>query len=329
MSPFLAIARRVAVAFGVLVVTVLAVRLDANGYRDSAGGPVGTLDAIYYATVSLSTTGYGDIIPVTPGARLVNIVLITPARVLFLIVLVGTTLEVLTVRSREQIRARLWRSRLHRHTVVCGYGTTGRAAVRTLLDQGADPDQVVVVDAGAPAVGEANDAGLTGVVGDVTRSVVLRRAEVADAEAVVVCVSRDDTAVLTVLTVRQLNPDARVVAACRSGENVPLLRQAGADVVLTTAESAGRLLGLSTTSPNAVSVVNDLITTGEGLDLVERVVTGAEAGCPAAAIGDLVVGIVRDGRPLPAGEVRRATLATGDLIVCIVDGEPSAPPAAP
>jgi voltage-gated potassium channel Kch len=40
-----------------------------------------------YATVTLSTTGYGDIVPVTDAARLVNTVLITPIRVIFLILL--------------------------------------------------------------------------------------------------------------------------------------------------------------------------------------------------------------------------------------------------
>ena len=50
----------------------------------------------YYATVSLSTTGYGDITPVSPGARLVNILVVTPLRILFLLILIGTTLEALT-----------------------------------------------------------------------------------------------------------------------------------------------------------------------------------------------------------------------------------------
>ena len=60
------------------------------------------LDCLYYATVSLSTTGYGDITPVTPSARLVNVLVITPLRVAFLIVLIGTTVETLTTRSRAR-----------------------------------------------------------------------------------------------------------------------------------------------------------------------------------------------------------------------------------
>jgi voltage-gated potassium channel len=80
------------------------------------------------------------------GARLVNVLVITPLRVAFLIVLVGTTLEVLTQRTREQLRQNRWRSSLRDHTIVVGYGTKGRSAVRALLDDGADRDQIVVVD---------------------------------------------------------------------------------------------------------------------------------------------------------------------------------------
>ena len=56
-------------------------------------------DAAYYATVTLSTTGYGDIVPITELARITNIFVITPLRFIFLIVLVGTTIEVLTRRT--------------------------------------------------------------------------------------------------------------------------------------------------------------------------------------------------------------------------------------
>ena len=93
---------------------------------------MGFLDALYYATVSITTTGYGDITPVTTGTRLATTVIITPARILFLILLVGTTLEVLAEGSRQAVRQRSWRRRLHDYTIVCGYGTKGRSAIAVL-----------------------------------------------------------------------------------------------------------------------------------------------------------------------------------------------------
>ena len=136
---------------------------DRDGYTDNSDGPVDLLDAFYYATVTLSTTGYGDITPVTDEARLVNILVITPLRITFLIILVGTTLEVLTQRTREQLRQNRWRSYLRDHTVVVGYGTKGRSAVRALLDDGTDPAQIVVVDTDLDHIADASDDGLAAV----------------------------------------------------------------------------------------------------------------------------------------------------------------------
>ena len=71
---------------------------------------------------------------------------ITPLRFMFLIVLVGTTIEVLTERSRQQFRTNRWRKRVKKHTVVIGYGMKGRSAVQALIDQGYPADHIVVVD---------------------------------------------------------------------------------------------------------------------------------------------------------------------------------------
>lgn len=109
--PFQQVAKRLSIALFLLVATALIVYVDHEGYNDNSDGSVDLLDAFYYATVTLSTTGYGDITPVSDGARLTNILVVTPLRVLFLIVLVGTTLEVLTERTREEWRLNRWSQR--------------------------------------------------------------------------------------------------------------------------------------------------------------------------------------------------------------------------
>jgi len=313
--------RRVLVALALLVLTVVVVYLGRGGYQDNNGGPLSLLDATYYATVSLSTTGYGDIVPVSPLARLVNIGVVTPLRIIFLIVLIGTTLEALTARSREEFRIRRWRSSVRQHVVVCGYGTKGRSAIRALLGNGCTRADVVVVDADPRAVADANEAGYTAVLGDASRTEVLRRAEVGRARAVLVATSRDDAAVLIVLTVRQLNPTAPVTASVREEENASLLRQSGADSVIVSSATSGRLLGLSTDSPGVVSVVEDLLTTGHGLDLAERVVTAEEVGLSPRQLQDVVLSVTRGGRQLRFDDARLGTLESRDVLV-VVRGRP-------
>lgn len=106
--PIRQVVKRLVIALLVLVVTALIVYAERDGHTDNSDGPVDPLDAFSYATVSLSTTGYGDITPVSDGARLTNILVITPLCVLFLIILVGTTLEVLTERTLKEWRLNRW-----------------------------------------------------------------------------------------------------------------------------------------------------------------------------------------------------------------------------
>lgn len=239
-GPARQVAKRLMMALAVLATTVLIVWVDRGGYHDAADGKVDLLDAVYYATVTLSTTGYGDITPYSDSARLVNVLLVTPLRVLFLIILVGTTLEVLTERTREDFRLKRWRTNLRDHTVVVGFGTKGRSAIQTLCATGLRKDQIVIVDPASKVIEIANAEGFTGVLGDATRSDVLLRAELQKARQVIIATQRDDTAVLVALTARQLNRGAKIVAAVREEENAPLLRQSGADAVITSASAAGR-----------------------------------------------------------------------------------------
>ncbi len=131
-SPMRNIGVRVAVAVLALVLTTAIVYLEQDCYQDRGEmAGLSWIDAFYYATVTLSTTGYGDITPVCESSRLLNALVITPLRFLFLIVLVGTTIEVLTRRTREQLRSNRWRKNVDKHTVVVGYGVKGRAAAHS------------------------------------------------------------------------------------------------------------------------------------------------------------------------------------------------------
>ncbi|MFC4515863.1 potassium channel family protein [Streptomyces ehimensis] len=335
IAPIRQVGRRLLLALLVMVATVAIVYGDRGGYHDNAddgvgvgvGVGVGFLDAVYYATVTLSTTGYGDIVPYSDSARLSNILLVTPLRVLFLIILVGTTLEVLTERTREQWRLARWRSALREHTVVVGFGTKGRSAVQTLCSggQAREKERIVVVDPNPKVVESATALGYAGVIGDATRSDVLLRAEIQKARQVIVATQRDDTAVLVTLTARQLNRGAKIVAAVREEENAPLLRQSGADAVITSASAAGRLLGMSVISPNAGTVMEDLIQQGSGLDLVERPVVKAEVGRSARDTDDLVVSVLRGHRLLGYDDPEAGTLKATDRLITIVRARPAAP----
>ncbi|GAA3471888.1 potassium channel family protein [Nonomuraea roseola] len=317
ISPIRAVLRRIAYACAALGVVFLLVALDLDGYKDSYDGKVSLLDALYYATVTVSTTGYGDITPVTPLARTVNILAVTPLRIVFLVILVGTTLEVLTQRTRDNFLIDRWRSRLRDHTVIIGYGTKGRAAIRTLLENERAKESIVVIDPRGDAIEEANSDGFAGVVGDATRSDVQNRAGVSRAKEIIVATQRDDTTALVTLTARQLNKRATIVAAVREAENDPLVRQSGADVVITSSEAAGRMLGVATQSPAVSALIEDFLAYGKGLDLEERPVKPHEIGRSPSQCEGVVVAVVRGGRIMTYADEEVSSIMEGDRVVVV------------
>ena len=309
---------RIAVALGLVTFVALLTYLGRGGYVDPEDESISVLDAFYYATVSITTTGYGDVRPVSDGARLATTLLVTPARVLFLILLVGATLEILAQRSRDAFRRTRWRRTLKDHVIICGFGVKGRSALKTLMAKGIDRDHIVVVDDNSDARERATGMGLTAIAGSASSTMVLEQAGIGDARAVVVAVNRDDTAVLATLTARELNPDATIVAAAREAENVHLLRQSGATSVITSAEASGRLLGFAVQQPTVTEVLEDLISVGEGLDIAEHVVSDDDAGpLRATAVRGPIVAVIRGEELMRFDDPRAATVESGDRVVFV------------
>ena len=312
-------------AFGALVLAVIITYAERSGYQDGNDPENGMtlVDCIYYATVTLTTTGYGDITPVTQSARLANVVLITPLRLFFLIVLIGTTLQALTERSRQAFRIQRWRSALHKHTVVVGYGTKGRSAVAARLPEDVPPNDIVVVDTDQDALDLAALKGLVTVHGSGAKADVLKLAGVPRAKSIIVATNQDDTAVLVTLSARELNPRATIVASIRESENAHLIEQSGADSVVVSAETTGRLLGLATVTPSVVTVTEDLLSPEEGFTVSERRVKPSESGGSRPQLQDRVLGVVRHGKLYRVNDEGVEKLEVGDRLLYVRMSQPS------
>ena len=218
----------------------------------------------------------------------------------------------LAERTRTAVRERIWRNGLQDHTIVIGFGTKGRAAVETLLARGTERSKIVVIDQNADAIEEASPPGWPASTAR-PAGPGARTAGIKDAAAVIVATDRDDAAVLVTLTARELDPDATIVAAAREAENVHLLKQSGADSVILSCAAAGRLLGQAVHSPQSVEVLEDLLSVGSGIDLVEREIGPAEAGMELATLASAepIVAVVRGEHLHRFDDPRVATLETG------------------
>jgi voltage-gated potassium channel len=317
-SPQRVLLLRVYLVVGLCVLAFTVLYLDRDGLKDVHRAAPGIIDLMYFTIITVATVGYGDIVPVTARARLIDAFFIVPIRIVIWFVFLGTAYQFVIQRVIEEFRMKRLQKQLRDHVVVCGYGLSGAAAVRELLESGVDPDAIIVIDPQQPALEEANSLGVAGLLGDPSREDLLRQAQVSVSKAVIISVTDDATAILLTLTVRGIAPNVKIVVRIQEQTFQRQLQQAGADVIVSSTKIGGLLLADAVTSNYLVPFVTDLLSTRGRVNLLERPAEPHEIGCQSNALAHtLVVGLVRDGRMLSFYEDAPVTIEAGDLLVVI------------
>jgi voltage-gated potassium channel len=317
---------RVLLAFALIGVALAVHWFDREGLRDNVDGHITFADVLYFTVITVTTVGYGDIVPVTVSSRMFDTFVVTPIRLFVWLIFLGTAYDFMLKGVWERWRMRMIQGNLHGHVVVAGYGTSGSQAVHELIQRGADAAQIVVVESGTTALKRAGALGLAVVEGDATSNDVLAAVQVARAKAIIVSAGRDDTSILIVLTARSLAPDVPISVVIRSEDNEALARQAGANTVINPASFAGLLLAGSIHGRHIADYIADLANSGGCVTLNERVVTQAEIGHPLSAITTgMGMRIYRGEAAFGFWEKEAAKLEAGDLIVEALPQNPPPP----
>jgi voltage-gated potassium channel len=310
---------RVLFALGLIAIALAGHWFDRDGLRDTVDGNISFPDVLYFTMITVTTVGYGDIVPVTQQARLFDTFVVTPIRLFVWLIFLGTAYQFLFKHVWERWRMSVIQRNLRDHVIVAGFGTSGGEAVSELIRRGSDPGSIVVIDVNPGALEVAAACGATILEGDASRNATLEAVGVSRARAMIVSAGRDDTSILIVLTARRLAPETPVSVVIRAEDNEPLARQAGAATVINPASFAGLLLAGSIHGPHIADYMADLAASHGRVALNERRAAPEEFGKPLADItSGLGVRIYRGEQCFGFWEIEAAHLQPGDMIVEIV-----------
>ncbi len=314
------------IVLGLLLMLLTILWVDRAGLQDNSDGELSFVDVVYFTMVTITTVGYGDIVPVSPRARLIDALVITPVRIFIWILFLGTAYQLALRQFSEGFRMAKLHANLDQHIIVCGYGHTGNAAVKELLAKGTPKDQILVIDPQDDRVRAAVELGVAALRGDATQEGLLKDAAlVRQAQAVIISAGRDDANALILLTVRHLTPSCRVIMSAKEQENVKLFRQGGAQRIISPATYGGYLLAAAVNQRHMTQYMEDLLTAGGLVNLVEEAIQDEDVGkTPADLKPDVLLCVFRQGSTYSPWEFKENEyLEKGDVLLLLKQAPPS------
>jgi voltage-gated potassium channel len=227
--------------------------------NQNMGGQVTDLyDAFYWAIVTVSTVGYGDITPVTTGGRLVtSALIITGLGVLafFTSIIVAAFNEKMSEFQEERVKARI--EKLTDTTILCGFGRVGQDIA---LQLHANKHHFVIIDNNEQHITLAKQQGYVTLFADASRNSILERAGINNGAKAVLCTTNNDiTNVYITLTSRYLNPDITIISRANHEENAKKMLQAGASYIVQSFNIAGLLAAEYIGHPVAFEAIHGIL----------------------------------------------------------------------
>ena len=233
-------------------------------------------DALYWAVISMTTTGYGDITPVTSAGRIVAIFVVVSGLLLFSMV----TATVASVFVEKKIREGkgLETIKTKDHILLCGWNDNAEEVIAGLLRSAPVKKLSLILlnelleDEVESLKYKYRDHDFHFLRGDFTQEDVLARANIFKARSAVLLADTaghrslekaDERTILATLAIKSMAPEVKTFAELLNAENKQHLIRANVDEIVLRGEHIGGLLAGATASPGLPRVISSLLSPEE------------------------------------------------------------------
>lgn len=228
------------------------------------------INAIWWSIVTLTTVGYGDISPTTPGGRLVAVIIMFFG--IGLLGILSATLASILISRKLREHKGMNTFDFEDHIIICEWNHRARAIIRELR---ADPENedtpvVLIADIDEKPVADEN---LFFIRGDASEE-TLQRANILKAHTAIVLgddrldtMARDARVVLATLTIESISPETYTVVELVDESNVAHCRRANADEIIVGSEFSSHLIASAAINHGISRIVSELLSLRQGNDL--------------------------------------------------------------
>jgi len=231
------------------------------------------MDSLWYTVVTISTTGYGDIVPKQPEGRFVGFLLIFVGFILTAVA--SGVITSLFVEKKLKEGKGLKDVRWKNHIVLCGWNAYGDAILESIVRAGRGQrfDIALVNELEEEEISRIisthKELSIQFVKGNYVNEYILKRANIASAESAILLAdtsshssqhNADERTILTAMAIKSLNPKIKTSAQLIKEENEEHLKRAEVDEIITDGEFSGFLISNAAISPGIHQLLKELLS---------------------------------------------------------------------
>lgn len=227
-------------------------------------------DALWWAVVTLTTVGYGDMSPVTPGGRMVGASVMIVG-IGFLGILTASIASIF-VENRLMENKGMKAPHVSDHFIICGWNFRGFGVVEELRADAKCGEIPIVIIADIPEK-PLDDPNLFFIRGDVNTE-NLKKANTEKAQVAILlsddrldAYSRDAKTILTALTIESMNADVYTCVELMDEKNVGHCKRANADEIIVVGELSTNLLVQAALDHGITRMISELVSKRFGEDI--------------------------------------------------------------